>query len=544
MKILSLLLVFLLSPGCNNGQEIEETLYFLIENGTEIMAPNEGMTHSCSVKSNGAWEVFKKSTETWVEIQSAHGSKDGSFQLIIHENKSTSEREMKLAVLLDGKEIPDRITITQSSSSTSIWDELKQDEQMLNIQLGIPSYNATSLIYRRNGTSVLEVNLEEPVVVGVADQSYGWGYFQFPNIYRSVADNSLVLTWSMSEDKLGGHTGTPGRMASTDNGKTWSAITTSPLGGGLLLSNGVMINDMQSVTKAADLNLPDSIAVLKEAYGRTFVCYRHDELPEAVQGLYLNRWDRNGNRMTVHAPLDDPGLVRYVDTDLYLLPITWWGDKKALSNGSIVTGVYPVFYENENGGVDPSCVAFYQSDNQGSSWRIKGKIPYLYDPHWDPNGYRRAAFGWTEPAFEVLSDGTFLCVLRTTDGLGDSPMYISRSFDEGITWSHPVPFTPAGVLPKLLQLDNGVLVLASGRPGLQLRFSFDGKGEEWTDPFELIPFAKGESSTAATCGYPRIVSTGPNSFLVAYSDFKYPSTNGVLRKAIKVREIKVDRIER
>jgi hypothetical protein len=114
-------------------------------------------------------------------------------------------------------------------------------------------------------------------------------------------------------------------------------------------------------------------------------------------------------------------------------------------------------------------------------------------------------------------------------------MYISRSSDQGITWSHPVPFTPNGVLPKLLQLENGVLVLASGRPGVQIRFSHDGKGESWTDPFEMLPYDN--PSEVLSCGYTQFLATGPDRFLIIYSDFKYPNEDSELRKAIKVREI-------
>ena len=168
----------------------------------------------------------------------------------------------------------------------------------------------------------------------------------------------------------------------------------------------------------------------------------------------------------------------------------------------------------------------------------------------DPNGNRRLALGFTEPTFEILSDSTFLCVMRTEDGYGRGPMYLSRSSDQGATWSQPVAFTPNGVFPGLLQLDNGVLVLVSGRPGVQIRFSLDGKGEKWTDPFEMIPFSD-EIDTAESgkkriqliqdisCGYAELLAIGADRFLVIYSDFKYLNKNNEVRKAIKVREIKV-----
>ena len=90
-------------------------------------------------------------------------------------------------------------------------------------------------------------------------------------------------------------------------------------------------------------------------------------------------------------------------------------------------------------------------------------------------------------------------------------MYLSHSDDMGVTWTKPVTFTRSGVLPKLLQLENGVIVLASGRPGMQLRFALDGRGEIWTDPFEMLPFEG--SKEDVSCGYPQIIPSGPDHFL-------------------------------
>jgi hypothetical protein len=182
-------------------------------------------------------------------------------------------------------------------------------------------------------------------------------------------------------------------------------------------------------------------------------------------------------------------------------------------------------------------VFFYRSIDNGHSWKLQGRIPYEPDLANDPNGAKRMALGFTEPGFEVLSDGTFLCVLRTTDGLGNSPMYLSHSADQGKTWTKPKAFTPTGVLPQLLQLKNGVTVLASGRPGMQLRFSFKSNGEKWTDPFEMLPY-EGEKD-AVTCGYPDLLATGPDSFLLIYSDFRYQTPDHEIRKAIKIRQITV-----
>lgn len=415
--------------------------------------------------------------------------------------------------------------------------ETGMDRELTKRQHGIPVYEAAGIEYKRDGKTAMNIVFGEPVVAGVADKPLGWGYFQFPGIYKSTDGSSIIVRWNMSEDSAESYgKGGSGFRVSTDNGRTWQMADTRPQGGGTLLPNGDRISIITPpALKVSELNLPEPVATCKEAYGRTFSFYRHESLPEQLKGVYLSRWDAENKHSRDHATLIDPGMVRYTDNGLF--PIVWWGDMKVLADNSVDICIYPAFYENENGGVDASGVAVYNSADYGRTWTIKSKIPYVYDAAVDPNGARRLALGFTEPAFEILSDGTYLCVLRTTDGYGNSPMYISRSTDQGATWSHPVPFTPSGVLPKLLQLDNGALVLASGRPGMQLRFSCDGKGEVWTDPFEMLPYE--DEKEHVSCGYPELLATGPDTFLIVYSDFKYDNGAGEVRKAIKVREVKV-----
>lgn len=40
-----------------------------------------------------------------------------------------------------------------------------------------------------------------------------------------------------------------------------------------------------------------------------------------------------------------------------------------------------------------------------------------------------------------------------------------------------------------------------------------------------------------SCGYPNLLATGPDKFLLIYSDFKHFNKDGEVRKAIKVREV-------
>ena len=68
-----------------------------------------------------------------------------------------------------------------------------------------------------------------------------------------------------------------------------------------------------------------------------------------------------------------------------------------------------------------------------------------------------------------------------------------------------------------------------------MRFCAEGRGTAWSEPLELLPYANEKEEVS--CGYTSLLATGPDRFLIIYSDFKYPTPAGALRKAIKVCEV-------
>jgi len=424
------------------------------------------------------------------------------------------------------------------------WNEKGEMKPAYGYGSGIPVYSESVVKYHREGESDLKVKLDKPVVLGVADKPEGWGHFQFPSFIK-VGNGEIFATWNMTDDAVSSYGTENGSRysVSRNKGKTWNDVD-SVFGGrtyGTLLSNGDYLKIYTpKALKVSELDLPSPIGINDQSYKATYRFYRVNELPGALQGTYLERLRKGETSWRVeHAAIFDSNLVRYSAGDLF--PVVWWGDMHVAKDSSVIAGIYPALYENEKGKVDPGGVAFYRSTDNGLSWKIQGRIPYQGDISLDTNANKRISFGFTEPGFEILSDGSMICISRTSDGSGYSPMYISRSTDMGKTWSRPTPFTRAGVLPQVLQLENGVVVLAAGRPGVQLRFSTDGKGEKWTDPFEMLPYDVKNKKDAVSCGYTDLMATGPNKFLIIYSDFKFINDKGEIRKAIKVREVTVDK---
>ena len=84
--------------------------------------------------------------------------------------------------------------------------------------------------------------------------------------------------------------------------------------------------------------------------------------------------------------------------------------------------------------------------------------------------------------------------------------------------------------------------MASGRPGLQLRFCIDGDGVNWTEPIEMLPFLDEKNNYdvwGISCGYSGLLLVDNNTFCMVYSDFTTHNAKGKLRKSIVFRKVSV-----
>jgi hypothetical protein len=430
------------------------------------------------------------------------------------------------------------IKIIPETSTHVVEEKIQVSSGPLGFSQGYPAYAATTVDYKRKGKNILHIKFNEPVVVSVAAKPENWGFFQFPLI-GTKPDGKLQVKWNMKPDAMSAYgKDSWGAGISADGGKTWKVQEKYESTGDILLPVGDRLEITTPIPIRTDsLNMPKPVGanIKINTYTQSrYHFYRLNDLPANCQAVYLKRLKKGETEWKPEeAALYDPDAVRHT-TATGLLPVIWWGDMHIANDGSLIAGIYPGNFIKKDGTVDPkSAIFFYRSTDDGHSWRIQGRILYHADTLADKKGSKR--MGFTEPAFEILKDGTFLCVTRTTDGLGNGPMYISYSKDLGKTWAKPQIVAVTGVLPRLLRLDNGVIVLASGRPGVQLRFCPDGKGKVWTDPFEILPYANEKEEVS--CGYTGLLSTGSNSFMIVYSDFKYKTAGGNIRKAIKMRQV-------
>lgn len=414
----------------------------------------------------------------------------------------------------------------------------KEHKPFGEIHEGIVSTKAQIIELLDGGNKCVSIGLSEPTMIAQAENEEPWGFFQFPSVSLSE-EGFLIVSWKMTEDSYKSYGDTPGKYSasfiSKDGGITWSHtdgyFKTRSMEYNVFLNNGDYIQVKTPKAKKIDEYDQFPTAVFST---RNSSFYLMDSLPDDLKGIYLFKKYHNGGSELIHAELNDPGLIRST-TDGYM-SIVWWGDIKQLADGSLVAGVYPTIYQDSTGKLTNSSVSFYRSEDEGLSWTAISRIPFVYDGIAEMYGDKR----FDEPTFEILEDSTFLCVMRTGS---TTPMYRTFSKDKGHTWTKPEPFTPNGVLPRLFLLKNGVLVLVSGRPGIQLRFSIDGSGQTWTEPIDMIPYTNEDGSYTrdVSCGYAAIIKDSDISFYLVYSDFTKKNAEGQIRKSIWCRKITVNK---
>lgn len=157
------------------------------------------------------------------------------------------------------------------------------------------------------------------------------------------------------------------------------------------------------------------------------------------------------------------------------------------------------------------------SRDRGRSWHYLSTIASS-----DRNPLPVLAEGYCEPDLLSLDDGGILAVART--GGNPSPdadcarytaLVACRSHDYGVTWEPVRQIAPWGVNPRLLRMQNGVIVCLSGRPGFFLLFSHD-EGANWSEPYAITTDHRqwGQCSS----GYGSIGELEPNVLTVFYDE--------------------------
>ena len=172
-------------------------------------------------------------------------------------------------------------------------------------------------------------------------------------------------------------------------------------------------------------------------------------------------------------------------------------------NGSLVTvaftaaaGATHAMWWDPKAPPVPWRIACLASEDEGRNWRLLSYVdPGIRTPGEPPDQSRPC-----EPFVAALRDGRLLCIYRIQLAHGLGEMLQSWSSDGGATWTAPVSSGVVGVDPCLLQLDDGLLLCAFGRPNVRLMYSLDGGGH-WLGHTTI--YAYGRKPPPAGKGDPR-----------------------------------------
>jgi hypothetical protein len=429
----------------------------------------------------------------------------------------------------------------------------------------------------------LTMGKEHVTVRGIRPEEQIWGAYQFPRPYNFK--DRLVVAVHVANDDINSFGETNLWLESRDDGVTWEEIDASvSTQCGLLLQNGDRIYfplesgtkldnykfthqelltpgyDFSKKAKEGTLPIPDGMTYWLD--GTVIRAYNADRLPDSLskKEWFAKRIPAGETEpVEERVQVDWPYLTRVIYTgknyDNVLKPIFPRGTPKLGPDGAIwisafsgeghinpATGQYSPYYSAE----------LFRSEDYGHSFQLCGHMEYEADGH----EYPYMSGGFSDSDFEFMPDGSIVWFFRTTwyasTGREWDPMYMSRSTDNGYTWSKPVKFADVGILPRLCKLECGITLLCYARPGMYIRACENESGTKWSDP--LVVMEPGDRSHLANikvdtptfhewvgaCHNPEIVPLNRNSALLFYSDFYYPDEDGVKRKTILCRKITVE----
>ena len=384
----------------------------------------------------------------------------------------------------------------------------------------------------------MKLILSEPSVVVQCPEVYDidkipWGEYQFPKI-DLTDDGRFHVKYYVSEDSATAFGKPLAHAISSDGGKTWLHVNEDEG-----YTAGVFLKDGSAVRC---YNLRKAIRLDKNKEYFAKIGEPDDEIVfwcEPSYMYYSHRlgdysWDiekkkQGGEWHKLYFDLKLPeNHARY--TSQGVMPYNNIEHLKVAPDGKLWALSYPFFINGYNG-KSVNQPVFMVSEDNGETFKYRSTIPYQPIPEADKLYAVRD--GFTEPDVAFLPNGEMICIMRTQDGNGNGPTYISRSADEGYTWSKPEIFDNLGVWPNLVTLPCGVTIVIYGRPGIYLRATADPEGKIWEDRVTVI------DPEVDSCCNASIVVTGENTASFVYTHFTYPDNDGIPRKTILYRSLEV-----
>ncbi|MGH9345576.1 MAG: sialidase family protein [Terriglobia bacterium] len=169
-------------------------------------------------------------------------------------------------------------------------------------------------------------------------------------------------------------------------------------------------------------------------------------------------------------------------------------------------------------------VLLLASEDGGYTWRYFSTIAGPDESLGSQEGYE----GPNEVNVIKLADGDLMAVFRVGSG---ERWHLQRAYSHGgRTWTKPDVLPAWSVSPELKRIENGTIVLSTGRPGIHLWLSADPRGTTWqdidivayhnrwaTNPNMRILSTQVQNHTIwQTSSYTGLAEVAPNHLLMVY----------------------------
>lgn len=431
----------------------------------------------------------------------------------------------------------------------------------------------------------MKINLSEPVLLLVSPPNTGWGFYQFPRMWKGDEGN-IYISINIGADSLTGKHEIPATFVSKDKGKSFKEISLDklkPCNTKIRLKNGIDIilgwnseislyhsrqtiigkNEGIPAVSPEELGMISVLGPFLNGYGvNETVYYKYGDLPEALRYFPIRRYNPGSNTTTINRAV--------IENDNLLLSCInkagWWDDENKFVwekfqhriklpfpgdggpgtvPGVIITSSGTLLWmrASQHPEMDKNCTMLtcYVSIDQGYTWQVRSILkPEKSFLTW---GYTK------ELALAVNQENNIICTVRTkqSNNFKDSHhLALFLSEDEGYSWRDMPNLSEFSVTPSFNVLENGYIGATYGRPGVHVKATRDGR--TWSKSIPIIGPSEdelmdlgGESWWAIrhdiSCSNTSTIINGSNSFLVAYSDFRFLHKDGSRRKAIYVREV-------
>ena len=392
----------------------------------------------------------------------------------------------------------------------------------------------------------VKITLGEPTVIfrGAEFSKVGWGPTQFPRI--EPTNNGLIIVhWNETQDSLESITDTPGFAVSEDGGATWrSKKSSEKLMGQVVMSNGKYFHGFTPENAVAVDFLDKYTPVYSFPTGWDGIkdIYNASEIKELSNVITASEYDPETDEYTyfdstINWPNRPVSSFRKFAGKIKPLSLSmaYGGNATAIRIGTDIyiavgaTGLVPETGEPTK--YKTGSIYVFKTSDCARTWDY---VSYVEVTENVLNDDPKKFDGFCEPKMNVMPDGSVIMIMRSGRNI---PSFIVRSTDNCKTWSKPEYFDCLGVWPQITTLGCGITLATYGRHGIRLKATTDPSGIVWDDSI-IMPLT--EDCNDCTCAYTWHYVIDDNTILMAYSDLYYPDENGVERKTILVRTVRVD----